>query len=252
MPIYDKPVRELMKHDMVRDLSIASGTVFTRDNAVDWFRRHYPRVRESTVGCHLIRLSTNARSRLHYNAKPVDDDVFYQVDSGRFRLYDRGSDPVPIGPVPSDGDDRSRDEELRDACTGSSEFAYEHDLRDYLAKNLQLIEPGLRLYEDAQEDVNGIEFPAGGRFIDILAVDKSGGYVVVELKVSRGYDRVIGQLLRYVSWIRQHHADDGQTVRGVIVSRQVTDDLRLACCDLNSISLFEYQLSVSLRPVGAK
>jgi RecB family endonuclease NucS len=41
-----------------------------------------------------------------------------------------------------------------------------------------------------------LEFPAGDRYIDILAVDAQGSFVVIELKVSRGYDRVIGQLLR--------------------------------------------------------
>jgi endonuclease len=42
---------------------------------------------------------------------------------------------------------------------------------------------GLRLYEE--EGITGVEFPVGRRFIDILAVDKDGRYVVVELKVSR-------------------------------------------------------------------
>jgi RecB family endonuclease NucS len=40
-----------------------------------------------------------------------------------------------------------------------------------------------------------LEFSAGDRYIDILAVDAQGSFVVIELKVSRGYDRVIGQLL---------------------------------------------------------
>ncbi|MFZ4665357.1 MAG: endonuclease NucS domain-containing protein, partial [Prochlorotrichaceae cyanobacterium] len=86
----------------------------------------------------------------------------------------------------------------------STEFAYESDLRDYLAKNLQVIEPGLMLYEE--EGITGVEFPVGGRFIDILAVDSNGDFVVIELKVSRGYDRVIGQLLRYMAWIQKNQA----------------------------------------------
>jgi RecB family endonuclease NucS len=65
----------------------------------------------------------------------------------------------------------------------SGEFAYERDLQNYLAKNLHRIEPGLRLYEE--DDVLGTEFPAGGRFIDIFAVDSQSSYVVIELKVSR-------------------------------------------------------------------
>ncbi len=109
---------------------------------------------------------------------------------------------------------RRRGTSLRDDATETeraavniSEFAYEHDLRDYLARNLHLIEPGLTLYED--EGVTGIEFPAGGRFVDILAVDSAGGYVVIELKVSRGYDRTVGRPLRYAGWIEMHHADPG-------------------------------------------
>ena len=47
--------------------------------------------------------------------------------------------------------------------------AYEADLRNYLAKNLSIIEPGLKLYQD--EGITGIEFDVGGRRIDILAVD---------------------------------------------------------------------------------
>jgi hypothetical protein len=49
---------------------------------------------------------------------------------------------------------------------GPNEFAYESDLRDFLAKNLSILQRGMRLYEE--EGITGIEFPVGGRFIDIL------------------------------------------------------------------------------------
>jgi RecB family endonuclease NucS len=94
-----------------------------------------------------------------------------------------------------------------------------------------------------------VEFPVGGRFIDILAVDSHGSYVVIELKVSRGYDRVVGQLLRYIGWIEQHHAEPSQAVRGVIVAKEVSNDLRLACRRVQGVRLFEYTLAVALTPV---
>jgi RecB family endonuclease NucS len=72
-----------------------------------------------------------------------------------------------------------------------------------------------------------LEFPAGGRFIDILAVDNQGSCVVIELKLSRGYDRVIGQLLRYMAWVEQN-MDSAKPVRGIIVAKEITDDLKLA------------------------
>jgi RecB family endonuclease NucS len=132
---------------------------------------------------------------------------------------------------------------------GGSEFAYEKDLQGFLAKNLGLLEPGLQLYQD--EGITGIEFPAGGRFVDILAVDINGNLVVIELKVSRGYDRVIGQLLRYMAWIEKKQADEGQSVRGVIIGREITEDLRLACSCVPNVALYEYELSVALRKVLA-
>jgi RecB family endonuclease NucS len=111
------------------------------------------------------------------------------------------------------------------------------------------LEPGLRLYED--EGVSGIEYPAGGRFVDILAVDTEDNLVVIELKVSRGYDRVIGQVLRYMAWLQTNLAEPPQQVRGMIVAREISDDLRLACQLLPGVCMFEYSLSVSLRKVGA-
>jgi len=99
--------------------------------------------------------------------------------------------------------------------------------------------------------VRGFEFDAGGRRIDILAIDKSGSLVVLELKVSRGYDRVVGQLLRYVNWIRQNIAEPDQRVRGMIVCRTMTEDLRLACASIPDVELFEYSLSVTVSRVPA-
>ncbi len=245
MSLYDRPVRILMR-EMADSMGLAPGQEFTREDALDWFKAHYPLVKDGTITAHLTRLSTNNKNRLHYNAR-TDDNVFFQVDSSRFRRFDPQSDPAPV---------RERDSDVPPdpglalpVAEQGSEFAYEHDLRDYLARNLHLLEQGLRLYDE--EGVTGVEFPAGGRFIDILAVDRQGNLVVIELKVSKGYDRVLGQLLRYMGWIERHHADPGQTVRGVIVDKAISEDLKLACTRIRDVTLFEYELAVSLRPVGA-
>jgi RecB family endonuclease NucS len=93
-----------------------------------------------------------------------------------------------------------------------------------------------------------LEFPAGGRYIDILAVDAQGSYVVVELKVSRGYDRVIGQLLRYMSWVEQN-METSKPVRGIIVAKEITNDLKLAASRISGVRLIEYEIEFKLRPV---
>ena len=44
--------------------------------------------------------------------------------------------------------------------------------------------------------------------LDILARDRtSGDYVVIEIKRDQGGDEVVGQLSRYMGWIKQHRAD---------------------------------------------
>ena len=157
-----------------------------------------------------------------------------------------------VGP---DGSTVTVDEEEDDpevavetAIAGSTQFALEKDLQRYLADNLQLIEPGLTLFQD--EDISGFEYPAGGgRRIDILAKDRAGHFVVLELKVEKGYDRVVGQVLRYVNWVRNELAEPGQRVRGIIVCRTMSQDLVLACASVPDVELFEYRLQVTLSKV---
>lgn len=242
MAIYDRPVRLLMR-EMINELAPEAGVVFTRQQAISWFTQHYPKVKDGTVSAHLLRFSTNSRSRHHYSPRH-DEELLFQIDVGRFRRYDPANDPAPLDAQDSVSPD---DVEAGDASPEPSQFAYESDLRDFLARNLSIIEPGLQLYED--EGITGVEFPVGGRFADILSVDAQGRLVVIELKVSRGYDRVIGQLLRYVSWISQHQAEEGQGVRGMIIAREISEDLRLACSSIPDVELFEYELAVTLRRV---
>ena len=130
---------------------------------LNWFATHYPKIKEGTVTAHLIRLSTNAPSRLHYSAKPGEDDIFFQLDGSHFRLYDPATDPPPIqrgntsaSSIVTQNEQASEDEDQ----PGTNSFAYESDLRNFLSKNLHVLKGGLRLYED--EGITGVEFPAGG------------------------------------------------------------------------------------------
>ena len=90
---------------------------------------------------------------------------------------------------------------------------------------------------------------AGMRQSD-FSIDVENNFVVIELKVSRGYDRVVGQLLRYMGWIKKKQAEPAQNVRGVIVARDISEDLQLACSEIANVRLFEYQLEVSLKQIN--
>lgn len=142
----------------------------------------------------------------------------------------------------------SEEEEEEVETLEESQFAYENDLRNYLAKNLHLIEPGLKLYKGS-DGTPGLEFPIDntGRRIDILAVDRSGLPVVIELKVRRGHERTIGQVLYYQSMVKRLLA--APSARIVIVAREISEELRVGSEDIPNVELFEYKLSMELQRV---
>jgi len=247
MALYEKSVKLLFR-DMIKDLSVQKGDVLAREKVNSWFQQKYPLIKSGTISAHLLKLSINAPSRIHYSVdQNGKDDLLYQIDSKKFRLYDAGSDQDPIYSKQVTEEEATKVQKNDSEGENGNEFAYEKDLQNFLAKNPSSIEAGLSLY--MEEEISGIEFPAGNRFIDILATDIDQNYVVIELKVSRGYDKVVGQILRYMAWIRKNHAEEGQRVRGIIIAREISDDLILACSETKNVELYEYTMSVSLNKI---
>ncbi len=148
------------------------------------------------------------------------------------------------GRAPESGDDE--ESELTAASEQAVEFALEAHLRDFLAKNLERIETGLRLYTSAEQ--SGIEFPVDGGRIDLLAIDRAGKYVVVELKLSRGRNKALGQLLYYMGWIDEHLGSG--PCRGFIIASDITEELSMAVGRAPGVSLARYRMNFALEPVG--
>lgn len=48
MPIYDKPVRSIFP-EMINDLVPDDGQIFLRDDAVEWFKKRYPKIKQGTI-----------------------------------------------------------------------------------------------------------------------------------------------------------------------------------------------------------
>jgi hypothetical protein len=230
--------------EMVNDLDISGHNIVSRNDIITWFKKHHQEVKKSTLNCQIILHSTNAHSRIHYGAKQKHD-LLFQISREQFRKYDMGNDPQPIYSETIGGVQQPKS--VEDPDNAGTEFAYEKDLQQYLAKNLTLIKSGLTVYSDDELGTTGIEFPAGDRYIDILAVDAQSNYVVIELKVSRGYDRVVGQLLRYMGWVKRNITETNQSVRGIIIAREISDDLKLATLLLDNVKLVEYELQVKLK-----
>jgi hypothetical protein len=138
--------------------------------------------------------------------------------------------------------------EIDEESDKEKEFAAEADLRDFLAKNPDCIERGLRIYES--DGKRGVEFQidSGDGRIDLLLLDLQGQFVVVELKVSRGRNKTLGQILYYMGWVDQNLAKTTKC-RGIVVAKEITDDLIIATRRVEGISLMTYKLNVTLQKI---
>lgn len=129
-------------------------------------------------------------------------------------------------------------------------FELEWQLRDFIAHNIETLRvdgKALRLYVD---DIgrDGVEYPTGVGPIDILALDSDDSFIVFELKRGRVADKAIGQISRYMGWVKKNLAH-GKMVKGVIVAKSISSNLRHAVIAVPNVSLFEYQVSFSLNQV---
>jgi len=92
------------------------------------------------------------------------------------------------------------------------EYIDEHEMREVLIKNPDLIEPGLK--------VISIEKPVEPGFIDMYCTDSKGNIVVIELKRVTASKEAVQQLARYVNAVK---ASMGiKNVRGILVAPSIT------------------------------
>jgi endonuclease len=244
----------------------ALGGATTNVALKSWVLQRYPGTNPLTIQAQMVVCTVNHTSRVHYqqNHKPRPAngpyDFLFRPEAGRLERYDparhgqweiyeqedgrlgvrpagegdRGEGAMPVAPVVDHGE-------------GGSAFAAEAHLRDYLARNLAAIEPGLELYVDEAGSA-GVEYRTPVGIIDILAVDRDSGLVVIELKVSKGPDAVAGQVLRYKNWVARHLAE-GRKTRGLVVAQHVSDKVRYALLSEADVSVREYELEIRFKDV---
>lgn len=158
MPLYDKPVWKLM-YDMADDFSLEGDTVFTKNESIEWFRENYPKVKKSTITAHLTKLSTNASSRIHYNARPGDDDLFYKLTSNTYRLYSPEKDPSPIYEEKIEKEEMSPLQEAIDKIQKFENMIYEeldyaHHRIEELEKENKLLKAKLKKSTSVLDEVS--------------------------------------------------------------------------------------------------
>ncbi|MFQ5891789.1 MAG: PDDEXK nuclease domain-containing protein, partial [Candidatus Methanofastidiosia archaeon] len=94
---------------------------------------------------------------------------------------------------------------------------------------------------------DGRQFPAGTWSIDFLAIDKDkNDLVVIELKRGKTSDSTVGQLLRYINWVKKNVAEKGQNVRGIIIAKDVDEALNYAIKNLEYVEIKTYKVDFQL------
>ena len=129
------------------------------------------------------------------------------------------------------------------------EFALEKYLEDFIWDNWDKIDFGEKLKKFVDEDGNEGKqyYTEDAGYIDILAKDSKGNFVVFELKKGRKNDEVIGQILRYVGWVRKNLVKNSKDVRGVIIVGQKDKKLEMALSEIqNKVSVKLYKISFKL------
>jgi hypothetical protein len=188
----------------------------------------------NTLQAQLYRSCVNSKAKT--SAPKI---LWYEKSNKTYRLRlptdPTNEDQVAIADVESE-------EEIE--FQAGSTFALEAHLRDYLARNLTILEKGLRLWSDSPPSV---EYSIDNRRIDILAKDRDGVPVVVELKLSRGHERTLGQALYYRGKLKQ--VLKVSRVRIIMVAAEITDELRIASIEVTDVDVFSYRLTMQVQKI---
>jgi|TARA_B100000959_G_C14851431_1_gene570274 RecB family endonuclease NucS len=128
-----------------------------------------------------------------------------------------------------------------------SPFVLEKHLEDFIVQNWSTtsLNEKYNIYE-----VNGKkqQIPTRSGPLDILALKKDKSeFLIIELKKGRASDEVVGQLKRYMGFVKKEIAKNNEEVKGMIIALE--DDLNLqdALYASPDIEFLRYELSFKLK-----
>ena len=127
-------------------------------------------------------------------------------------------------------------------------FALEKHLEDFLVTNWKNTEFGKNFDIFKTEDgQTGQQYPTDTGPMDILAISKDKKrLLVVELKRNKTSDAVVGQILRYMAYVKEMLCENGQTVEGAIVALEDDKKLRRSLSMLNNVHFYKYRVNFRL------
>jgi restriction system protein len=199
--------------------------------------QHRRRVRWFSGVIQRASLSSDLRGGLGYGATVCTLDPY-----GQEILHVLGQQPI-LSPI------QSTDPLIEDATA----FALEKHLEDFLVANWAQTELGKThdIFAEEGETV-GQQYQSDTGPIDILAVSKDKKeLLVIELKKGKASDNVVGQIQRYMGFVKDMLAEEGQNVRGIIIALEDDVRIRRALSVAQNIEFFRYEVTFRLSKVSS-
>ena len=126
-------------------------------------------------------------------------------------------------------------------------FALEKHLEEFIVSNFHRVFNGKLEISRDSEGFTGQQYRTDVGIIDILARDKqTGDYVVIELKRGQASDATVGQILRYMGWVREHLCIEPQGVQGIVICQEADDRLEYALSMMPNVGVKFYQIEFRL------
>lgn len=128
-----------------------------------------------------------------------------------------------------------------------TEFSLEKHLEDFLVSNWENTELGKKFELIEEEgDIVSPQYLTDVGKIDLLVRDKeTKQFIVIELKKGQTSDDTIGQLARYMGWIKENLAGN-KDVRGIIIASTEDKRLNSALKVIPNCELLLYRVNFSL------
>jgi hypothetical protein len=137
----------------------------------------------------------------------------------------------------------------QDSQSHDSSFALERQLEEFLLENWDRtpLSKEWAIYRTAEEPEAGNQYPTDVGPIDILAVHKlQPRFLVIELKRKQSSDQTVGQLLRYIGWIKRYVAKKGESVSGLIIAHSGDNKVGYAIDTLCDVEMMTYEVEFRL------
>ena len=138
--------------------------------------------------------------------------TLYEIDAGKYQHLVEG-----------------KEDEEEKVPEQSTEFVLEKYLEDFLVTNFDRVFSGSLQLHPHDDGTTGQQYVTGVGNIDILAREPdTGAYVIIELKKGRPSDEVVGQILRYMGWVKENLCEADEEVKGLVICREPDERLEYA------------------------